>query len=178
MNKLIVLVGMCGSGKSVVSEYYKSKGYAYVYFGGITLEEIQKRSLELNAENEKFVREDLRKIHGMAAYAILSLPKIEAGLKTGNVLIDGLYSWSEYKILKDKFGDDLNIITVYAPPKMRYERLAKRQIRPLTFEESKKRDYAEIENIEKGGPIAMSEYTLINDKDVEHLMKQVEALPF
>lgn len=176
MNKVIALVGMCGSGKSVVSDYYKEKGYAYVYFGGVTMDELKRRGLEVNEKNEKFVREDLRKIHGMAAYAILTLPKIEEGLKKGNVICDGLYSWAEYKILKEKFGDSLIIVAVYAPPKLRYERLAKRPVRPLTFEESKKRDYAEVEISDKGGPIAMADYTLLNVGAVEELMNQVKAL--
>ncbi len=176
MNKVIALVGMCGSGKSVVSDFYKEKGWPYVYFGGVTMDELKRRGLEVNEKNEKFVREDLRKIHGMAAFAILTLPKIEEGLKNSHVICDGLYSWSEYKILKEKFGDDLIIVAVYAPPKLRYDRLAKRQIRPISHEDSKKRDYAEIENVEKGGPIAMADYTLVNDGDMPNLMRQIESV--
>ena len=42
MNKIIAIVGMCGSGKSVACEYYEKRGYKSVYFGGITLEELKK----------------------------------------------------------------------------------------------------------------------------------------
>lgn len=174
MNKVVALVGMCGSGKSVVSDFFKSKNWAYVYFGGVTMDELKRRGLEVNETNERFVREDLRKIHGMAAYAILTLPKIEEGLKSGNVIADGLYSWSEYKVLKEKFGDALLIVAVYAPPRLRHDRLAKREIRPIPHADSVKRDYAEIENVEKGGPIAMADYTLVNTGDLPHLMKQIE----
>ena len=55
------------------------------------------------------VREDLRKIHGMAAYAILNLPKFDELMKIGNVIADGLYSFEEYKILKEHFGDSLAV---------------------------------------------------------------------
>ncbi len=175
MNKIIALVGMCGSGKSVVNDYFKELGYTSIYFGGVTMDELQKRGLEVNPANEKMVREDLRKVHGPAAYAILNLPKIEKAVETGNVIIDGLYSWSEYKILKDTFGDSLKVISVYAPPELRYQRLSQRPVRPISHEDAKKRDYAEIENIEKGGPIAMADHTLINDGSVEQLLSQLKS---
>ena len=37
MNKIIAVVGMCGSGKSIVSEYLESVGLKKVYFGGVTM---------------------------------------------------------------------------------------------------------------------------------------------
>lgn len=176
MNRVIALVGMCGSGKSVANDFFKSKGYASVYFGGVTMDELQKRGLEVNPVNEKMVREELRKTHGPAAYAILNLPKIESGLAVGGVILDGLYSWSEYKILKDKFGENLLVVAIYSPPQLRYARLAARPVRPISFEDAKKRDYAEIENIEKGGPIAMADYTLVNNGDMDQFMAQLKAL--
>jgi len=176
VKRIVALVGMCGSGKSIVNDYFKALGYTSVYFGGITMDELQKRGLEVTPSNEKMVREGLRKQYGPGAFAILNLPKIEAVLANGNVIIDGLYSWSEYKILKEKFGDDLVVISVYAPPKIRYERLSSRPVRPIASDEAKQRDYAEIENIEKGGPIAMADYTLLNDKDLDSLKEQLKAL--
>jgi dephospho-CoA kinase len=92
------------------------------------------------------------------------------------VICDGLYSWSEYRTLKKKFGDELVVVCVYAPPKLRYERLEKRAVRPITHEESRKRDFAEIENLEKGGPIAMADYTLFNTGELDDLMAQVKSL--
>ena len=40
MNKIIAIVGMCGAGKSVASEYLEKIGYKKVYFGGITYEKL------------------------------------------------------------------------------------------------------------------------------------------
>lgn len=175
-NRVLALVGMCGSGKSIVNDYFKEKGFFPVYFGGVTIEEVKKRGLEVNEQNEKTVREELRKEHGMAAYAILNLPKIKDALAKANVIVDGLYSWSEYKVLKDEFQDNLVVIAVYAPPKLRYDRLSKRPVRPITAEDASKRDFAEIENIEKAGPITMADYTLINDGDYEKIYGQLKDL--
>lgn len=176
MNKLIALVGMCGSGKSEVGVMLEERGYTKIHFGSITTEEVKKRGLELNEKNERFVREQLRKEYGMAAYAILNIPKIESALKTSNVLIDGLYSWSEYKILKEKFADRLTVVSVFSSPKTRYNRLSKRTVRSLTAEEAKSRDYSEIENLEKGGPIAIADFTIINESSIAELKKQAEMI--
>ncbi len=174
---IIATVGMCGSGKSVAGERLEQLGFAKVYFGGLTIEEVKRRGLEVNEPNERAVREELRRTHGMGAFALLSLPAIEAALEAGQrVLIDGLYSFSEYKILKKKFGDGLLLLAVFTPRRLRYSRLARRTVRPLTLEEAVSRDYSEIENLEKGGPIALADYTLVNDGARKKLVEAVNAV--
>ena len=174
-NHIIAVVGMCGSGKSVVCDAIEQRGYTQIHFGGITINEVKKRGLAVNEENEKKIREEFRKKHGMAAYSILSLPKIKEALKKGNVLIDGLYSWSEYKLLKREFGGKLIVVAVHASPKMRAARLAKRTIRPLSPEEVAGRDAAEIEHLEKGGPIAMADVVFTNEGNKQELLAQINS---
>lgn len=173
MNRIIAVVGMAGSGKSVVCDAIEKKGFAKIHFGALTIDEVKRRGLAVSEENEKKVREELRKKHGMAAYAILSLPKIKAAFKKGNVLIDGLYSWAEYVLLKKEFGDKLVVVAVHASPATRAERLAIRKIRPLSSEEARARDYAEIEHLDKGGPIAMADVIIINEGTASLLQKQL-----
>jgi dephospho-CoA kinase len=174
--KLVALVGMPGSGKSEVARVFESNGYKKIRFGDITDEEVGKRGLELNEKNERIMREDLRKKYGMSAYAVLSLPKIEAALKTSDVVVDGLYSWEEYKYLKDKIRGKLNLVAVWSPPTLRYKRLQDREVRPLTEEQASARDFAEIENVNKGGPIAMADYTLHNDSTLQELTNQANNI--
>lgn len=176
MNKIVALVGMCGAGKSIVADYFRELGWAYVYFGGATMDELKRQGLEVNESNEKMVREELRRVHGMGAFALLKLPEIESGLAAGNVIADGLYSWTEYKVLKDKFGDNLLLLAIHTSPQLRYQRLAKRAVRPLSPETAQSRDYAEIENVEKGGPIAMADILLTNNGTVEELIDQLKKL--
>ena len=167
---------MTGSGKSEVARMFGDKGFATVRFGDVTDEELKKRDLPLTEENERPVREVFREKYGMAAYAILNLPRIDAALKDSNVVVDGLYSWEEYIHLKEYYGDNLVIIAVYSSPKMRYQRLGNRKVRPLTPEEAASRDHAEIENMNKGGPIAIADYTVINEYSFDELKRQVEAI--
>lgn len=182
MNKFIALVGMAGSGKSVVADELIKLGYQFFRFGQITMDIIKERGLEVNETNERTIRENVRKEHGMGAYAILNIPKIEKFLKKGNVVGDGLYSWSEYKILKEKFANYMFVIAVYSPPELRYKRLSGRKqvaedkdirFRQMAPEQAKSRDFAEIENIEKAGPIAMADFTLVNTGSIGTLIHQL-----
>lgn len=77
------------------------------------------------------------------------------------------------------------VVAVYAPPEVRYERISTRVMpkddtvlrhRPFTKKEARVRDYAEIENLEKGGPIAMADYTIMNDRGIATLYKQIESI--
>ena len=172
--KVVSIVGMPGSGKSEVARIFERHGFARVRFGDITDEEVRKRGLELNEENERYVRQQLREEHGMSAYAKLSLPRIDALLKSSDVVVDGLYSWEEYTLLKSRYGDNFHVVAVWASPKMRYDRLVKRPIRPLTADEAASRDIAEIENSNKGGPIAMADFTIINEASLQDLEREAE----
>ncbi len=174
--KIVAIVGMVGSGKSEVARVFKDKGFAVVRFGEITDEAIKKQGLPLSEENERPIRESIRKEHGMAAYAKLSVPRIDAALKNANVVVDGLYSWEEYTFLKDYYGDRFIVVAVWAPAPTRYPRLRGRQIRPLTPPQAASRDRSEIENLNKGGPIAMADFTILNDSSINDLKNQVEKV--
>ena len=176
MNKIIAIVGMCGSGKSIASEYYENLGWPKVYFGGVTMDVMNKEGLEINPVNERTVRERLRKEYGMGAYAILLLPKIEELATKGNVVLDGLYSWDELKILKEKFKEQLVVISIVVDKKHRYGRLETREIRPLTNDEAEVRDITEIENLAKGGPIAFADYFVLNNDDLDTYIKELEEI--
>lgn len=182
-NQLICIVGMTGAGKSTVADRLAESGFAYLRFGQITLDIIKEKGLEINEDNERKIREDLRKEHGMGAFAILNIPKIYKMLKNSNVVVDGLYSWSEYKILKKEYGNRMFVVAIYASPELRYERLKQRllkkedkegKFRPVTREKAQSRDYAEIENIEKGGPIAMADFLITNLGTIEELNDKVD----
>lgn len=183
-NKVVFVVGMPGSGKSIVSNELVKEGFAYVRFGQITIDEIRRRGLEINETNERTVREELRKEHGMGAFAALNIPKLDEFLKSSNVVGDGLYSWTEYKILKEKYEDLMFVVAVYAPPKLRYERLKNRsaendadsRFRSIPEEKSKTRDYSEIENVEKGGPIAMADFTIVNTGSAQDLKENTKKI--
>ncbi len=174
--KVVSIVGMAGSGKSEVARLFRKNGFITVRFGDLTDEEVKKRGLELNEKNERRVRELLREEHGMDAYAMLNLPRIESGLQSSDVVVDGLYSWEEYSFLKTQYGEEFIVVAVWASPRTRYSRLTSRSVRGRTTEEAASRDRAEIENINKGGPIAMADFTILNESSLTDLKKEVERI--
>jgi len=175
-NKVVAIVGMTGSGKSEVARVFEQNGFVKIRFGDVTDEEVKKRGLALNEENERRVRQQLRQELGMGAYAILNMPKIDEALKSSSVVADGLYSWDEYLLMKEHYGDRFAVLAVYSSPASRYARLACRKVRPLTGSEAASRDKAEIENSAKGGPIAMADHTIVNEGGIEELRQQVKKV--
>lgn len=174
---ILAFVGMPGAGKSEAAAYLASKKIPFVRFGAITDEEVRQLGLPLTQENERFVREKIRKEEGMGAYAVRTKPKIEELLHSNSVIvIDGLYSWEEYVILKKEFPG-LILIHIFAEPNIRYRRLHERPVRPLPIEEGYLRDVAELERLNKGGPIAIADYMIENNGDaITDLHKRIDTL--
>lgn len=174
MGKILAIVGMCGAGKSVACDYLEKLGYHKVYFGGVTMDKLKEEGLEVTPENEKMMRERLRKEYGMAAYAILLLPKIKALAEDGDVVLDGLYSWDELVVLEKEFN--MNTVAIIADKNIRYDRIGKREVRPFNKEEVKARDISEIENLAKGGPISYADYYVLNNGNVLDFHKRMDEI--
>ena len=174
MGKIIAIVGMCGSGKSIASAKLEELGYKKVYFGGVTMEKLQESGLEVTPENEKMMREKLRNDLGMGAYAIVLLPKIKELSLNNNVVLDGLYSWDELMILNKEF--ELTTIAVVADKDLRYERLSKRVESPFNKTEAIRRDITEIENIAKAGPIAYADFYIFNNGTIEDFHNRLDEI--
>ncbi|MBP9813813.1 AAA family ATPase [Candidatus Woesebacteria bacterium] len=173
---LIAIVGMPGSGKSVAAEFFRSKGIPVLRFGDQTDIGLAEHNLPRNEKNERWYRESLRKELGMAAMAIKIEPRIEkAVVESEHIVLDGLYSWEEYKYLKEKYPM-LTLLCVYASPKVRHKRLTTRLVRPLTIEEAAARDVAEIENLNKGGPIAVADVLVSNQSSEEEFVAQLSKI--
>lgn len=173
---IIAVVGLIGSGKSEAVARFVEHGFERVGFNDIVLkEEMPRRGLSLNEKDERMVREELRAQEGMGVMAKRSLPNVEAALKQGkNVVVESLYSWDEYKIMKERFGGQFKVLAIYAPPEVRYRRLAGRPIRPLSRENAISRDYAQIENLDQAGPIAMADWTVQNIDSRDEFLKAVD----
>lgn len=178
--KLLAIVGMSGSGKSVVVDHLTDKGIPKVYFGGMIYKEMERRGIERtpDGESEKHFREMIRETEGKdwVVRQVIEETKglIAAGQK--RVVLDGLYSWTEYKALKHEFPGELTVLAVVVPKALRHKRVAKRPDRPFNAEQIQERDRSEIENLEKGGPIAMADYYVLNDSSVADLHAALDKI--
>jgi len=177
--QLLTIVGMAGAGKSTVVDYLtENKKIPKIYFGGIIYKAMEEAGIEITPDSQKVFREEIRAKEGKDFVIKRALEQvrnlIEAGQKT--IVLDGLYTWSEYRILRREFPSESSVIAVVAPRKLRHKRLSNRPDRPFTEVEAQTRDYAEIENMEKGGPIANADFYLLNDSSEEKLFEQIEAV--
>ena len=178
--KIIAVVGMSGSGKSVVVDYLTEKGFPKVYFGGMIYKEMKRRGIEITSdgESEKQFREMIRETEGkdwvVKQVIEETINLINAGQK--RIVLDGLYSWTEYKILKKEFPGQLIVLAVVVPKALRHFRVGKRPERPFNTKEIQERDRSEVENLEKGGPIAMADYYVLNDDSVAKLHNDVDVI--
>jgi dephospho-CoA kinase len=175
--RALALVGMPGAGKSLCARHLEARGFFQYRFGGIVVDEVLRRGLALTPEHERQVREEFREKEGMDAIARRALPLLQTALQTHNtIIIDGLYSFSEYKTLRPALGTEMLVVAIICDRARRYARLASRPERPLTPAEAEARDYREIEYLEKGGPIALADYTLLNNGAPEDLLAGLDRL--
>jgi dephospho-CoA kinase len=93
-----------------------------------------------------------------------------------SIIIDGLYGFGEYKLLNQGLGTSMVVVAIVADRALRYQRLTQRPVRPLTPTEAIERDIREIEHLEKGGPIAIADYTLLNNAGTGDLLQQLDTL--
>lgn len=172
--KLIAIVGMPGAGKTAAADFFRSKHIPVLRFGDETDLGLAALGKQLTELNERWYRKHLREELGMAAMAIRIEPRIlQAAKESDLIVLDGLYSWEEYLYLKKKFSD-LTLLCIWSTPAVRYQRLANRAVRPLTRQEAQSRDIAEIEELHKGGPIAIADHLVPNESDLASFQAGLE----
>lgn len=174
-NKIVAVVGLCGVGKSEVTKVFLDNNYKRVYLGEVTFDELKRQNLPITPDNERKVREYLRSQNDMAIYAKLSIDKIKNYFDKGeNVVVESMYSWSEYKYFKQIFGEAFKVLAIVVDKKIRVDRLKVREFRPLNEKEVEVRDITEIENIEKAGPIAIADTFILNNGTMEEMIENVQ----
>lgn len=174
--KIVAFVGLAGSGKTSAVEYLTSKGFPKVYFGGILYKAMNDAGIEITWESQQVFREEIREREGKDFIVKRAVKEIQGLIGAGQhrIVLDGLYTWSEYKILKHEFPGEMTVIAIVTPKHLRKQRLAKRPERPMTSAEVDERDWSEIEDLEKGGPIAIADYYIHNDGDLDYYDKQID----
>ena len=175
--KIIALVGLAGSGKSSAVEYLTEKGFPKIYFGGVIYKAMDEAGIEKTWDNQQQFREEIRRREGKDFVIKRVIKNIHDLINAGQnkIVLDGLYTWSEYKFLKHEFPGQVVVIAIVTPKYLRYQRMTKRIERPMQPHEVDQRDWSEIENLEKGGPIAIADYFIINDGSLEQLHQKIDA---
>jgi len=170
---------MPGAGKSSAVDYISTKGLPKVYFGGVIYQAMEDAGIERTPESETKFREFIRESEGKDFVVKRAIDQFYSLIDAGQhkILADGLYTWTEFKYLKQEFHSRLITVAITAPRELRYTRLEHRKERPYNEQEARERDYSEIENLEKGGPIAIADYTIVNNNNnLDTLYEQIDDL--
>lgn len=176
--KILAFVGMAGAGKSSAVDFITANGHPKIYAGGVVYDEMRAQNIEITPESQKIFREEMRTMHGPDYFIRKCAEQMHRLINAGQkyIVLDGLYTWSEYKFLKKEFPGELTVIAIVAPRKLRHRRLAQRPERPFTKKEAIERDWSEIENLEKGGPIAIADDYIINDGNLDDLHAKLSGV--
>lgn len=176
--KIIAFVGLAGSGKTSAVEYLTAKGYPKVYFGGIIYKAMNEAGIDVTWESQQVFREEIRAKEGKDFVVKRVVKEVHDLIGAGqrHIVLDGLYTWSEYKILKHEFPGEMTVVAIVTPKHLRKQRMALRPERPMTAAEVDQRDWTEIENLEKGGPIAIADYYIHNDGNLDFLHEQMDEI--
>ena len=141
---------------------------------------MEKRGIERteDGKTEKEFREMIRATEGVDWVVRQAIAEAKDLIAAGQrrIVLDGVYSWTEYKILKKEFPAHLTFIAIVVDKKLRYARVAERPERAFDVSAIRERDWSEIENLEKGGPIAAADYYILNNGTIDDLKVRLEAI--
>jgi len=119
--KLVVTVGMPGSGKDELVAVARTMGLATLKMGDLVRDETRRRGLAVTNANVARIASEEREKHGAGVWAQRALPKL---IET-RMLVDGCRSDTEVTVFRHNFGD-LFVLGIYASPETRHSRMANR----------------------------------------------------
>ncbi|HZY70295.1 MAG TPA: AAA family ATPase [Thermoplasmata archaeon] len=171
--KLIVTVGMPGSGTDELAEVARRMDLASLKMGDLVRDETRRRGLQLTNQNIARIATEEREKHGPGVWAQRALPKITET----KMLVYGCRSDSEVTVFRHHFGD-LYVLAVYSSPEARYDRMVRRsqaQNGP-GLQEFYERDRRELKwGI--GNALALADGMLVNEGSLDEFRtKAREAL--
>jgi dephospho-CoA kinase len=170
--KLIVTVGMPGSGKDELIEVARQMGLATLKMGDLVRDETRRRGLQLNNANVGRIASEERDKHGAAIWAQRAIPK----LTETKMLVDGCRSDSEVTVFRHHFGD-LFVLGIHASPEKRYDRMIQRSRGDdgVGLQEFFDRDRRELKwGI--GNAFALADGMLVNEGTLEEFKRDAKAM--
>lgn len=163
--RIMGISGMPGSGKNLVSEIAVERGAKIVSMGDIIREQAKIRG-ESTGETACNLREEF----GQYIVSELTIEKIKKLQDDGfenSILVEGIRSLHEVEMFKENF-DDFIILSIFANPSIRFERLKKRgrEDDHQDYEGFRTRDLTEL-GFGIGDVISLSDRMIINESDLD-----------
>ncbi len=173
---IIGLTGTNASGKGVLAEILKKKGFEYHSLSDVIRDELQSKNEQITRKALIIEGNRLRKQSGPAVLAML----VKNRIKSPKVVIDSIRNTFEIDELK-KLGNFI-LIALDAPINLRYERAIERG---RLENASTPEEFRNMEQREKSGNILhqqidqcmkLADHLIINDGTVEELEKKIDRI--
>lgn len=141
---IIGLTGTLASGKGVVSEFLKEKGFVYLSLSDELREIVKERKIELTRKDLQDLGNKLREEQGSGVLAKLVINKIK-NQQYSKAVVDGIRNPAEIEELKKL--KNFFLIAVDAPLELRFQRLKERnrESDPKAWE-----DFMKVEERDRG----------------------------
>jgi len=121
--KVIVIVGMPGSGKAMASRVARELGYPVLVCGDVIREEAKRRVLPPTPDNIGKLMLKMREEEGRAIVACRLIPRIEAQ-DSHVVVVEGARNIEEIDEFRRHY--DVRTLAIHASPSTRFSRLKSR----------------------------------------------------
>ena len=165
------------SGKDVISDILKKKGFIYLSLSDEVREEAKARGLELTRENLQLLGNEMRKNEGNSVLAQKALRKVTDPQK--HYIINGIRNTAEIQELK--MWPSFYLIAVDSPPQLRFQRMMQRN-RPS--DPKNYYDFMRLDAIDQGKDqgeegqqtkncMQIADYHLFNEFSMERLTDKV-----
>lgn len=176
----IGLTGTLASGKGVVADFLKEKGFAYFSLGDELREIARQRGIEITRKNLQDLGNQLRKESGGGVIAEIISKKIKEG-KCNDAVIDSIRSPYEIEILRKL--DNFFLVSIDAPWIYRFERIKSRNREndpktPEDFLKVETRDLGEEEETgqQVGKCMKLADFNFYNTGSLEETKIKFENL--
>jgi dephospho-CoA kinase len=175
--KVIVIIGLPGSGKSIASKLLARKGIPAYNSSHVIKEEVIKMGLELTIESEEHIARQLRKEHGMDAPARFLANSIEKE-ESDIICIEGFRNIEETEYI-ERFGE-IFLVEILAPKDVRHGRLIRRA-GPRDPKDGKAAEWRDNKEIERGlGKFMETEkytkFVINNNGNLQDLEKRLDEV--
>lgn len=181
-NQIIIgLTGSLGSGKGVVSDFFKDKGYTSFVLSDVIRDYAKQHGIEETRENLQNIGNKLRDEDGADILAKIIYKKAKEK-NLSKILVDGIRNPGEVDFFR-KF-DDFFLIAVNASRGKRFKMLVDRQREGdiISWEEFLKLDdrdsgVGEADSGQAVGKcIELADYRFVNESNLDHVRDRLEKL--
>ncbi len=169
-------MGGCGKGEAL--KYLENKGLKSVVMRTVVEDEMREKGVEVNNKNLREYATKIREEGGMDIVAKMCVPLVKKLLEENeNILIDGVRSYDEVELFKKEFGEDFVLIAIFAPFKIRFERLKKRG-RPWDIQDEKGLRWRDKKELEwgVGKSIALADMIIDNSGSLEEFHSKLDKI--